>query len=199
MAELLEQELEQPPELDNSTDHIIPRQKGKRVNYALGAILVAQHVTYDEAAKLCGAANGNVLKVGLSRLGVTATQARQNKTRLDDAVQVANRAISDKSNALREGFANVLAKHTAKLEQVPARTNLKHIAAVGYAMEPLARIAKIVHDWGNETKSGLIILGVVEQLSAKQDALEVSSSVSQATTESVPISTESVITPQEQH
>ena len=145
------------------TEETPRKQRRKRVNYALAATLVAQHVTLNDAAIQSGAKDGNSLRVGLARRGVTATQARHSDGQVQRAVIVANKAVSAASEALREDLASILAKHTSALGEIKPRANLKHIRAVGDAIEPLARTAKIVHDWGNTDKPGLTMVGLWQE------------------------------------
>lgn len=66
--------------------------------------------------------------------------------------------LANASQALRETLSEVLAQHSAALAKVPAKANLKHLAKVGAAIEPLARTAKIVHDWGSEGPQGVVLM-----------------------------------------
>lgn len=138
---------------------VTPKQPRKRVNYALAATLVATGVTYAEAAKQVGAKTGDVLRVGLNRKGVSAKQARALPVTGERIQSVTLRVASQASTLLRDQFSDLLAQHTAALSKVPVKPNLKHITKLGQAMEPLARTAKIVHDWGNDSPSGIVMMG----------------------------------------
>jgi hypothetical protein len=61
------------------------------------------------------------------------------------------------SISLRHQFSDELAKTATALGKVPYKSNLRELKKRADVLEPLARTAKIVHDWGNETKPGLII------------------------------------------
>ena len=58
---------------------------------------------------------------------------------------------------LRESFAKTLEIHAAALEQVKGKPSISRIKAVGEALEPLVRSAKIVHSWGSEAPGGLVL------------------------------------------
>lgn len=172
------------------------KKRRPRINYALAATLVTQGVTLEEAAKESGAKNANVLRVGLIRHGVTATVARSLQPTPERIQTITAKIASQASELLRNSLAGTLNKHATALEQVEAKPDLKHITQVGQALEPLARTAKIVHDWGNETKLGLVALGVVEQLDQAQDAIDITPCGVEATIQSVPESAPESSTPQ---
>lgn len=164
------------------------KQRRKRVNYVLAATLVAQGITLADAAKETGAKNANVLAVGLRRKGVTATIARAIEPTPNHIKTITAKVANQASELLRTRFSRTLDKHAEALEQVETKPDLDHIQRVGQALEPLARTAKIVHDWGNETKLGLVALGVVEQLDQAQDVIDIGSS-SEVSTEPKQIET----------
>ena len=78
------------------------------------------------------------------------------------------------SSALREQFANLLAKGAEKLANAPLVESISHVKEFGDALEPLVRSAKIVHGWGSEGQAGLI-LG--DLLSSDQTPTEIAASV----------------------
>lgn len=129
------------------------------INYALAATLVAQGVTLEEAALQSGAKNANSLRCGLARKGVTALQVRRSDHATERALSVATKVVSQASEVLRSDLASLLQKHVGALSTIPAKPNLKHIKAIGDAIEPLTRSAKIVHDWGSEQPNALILSG----------------------------------------
>jgi hypothetical protein len=145
------------------------KPKRGRIDYALARTLIAQHVTLAEAAKQAGAKDAHSLRVGLAQQGITATQLRNTKPQLAKAFTVAKQAVTAASEELKEDFAEVLAQHTAMLKKIKPRMSLKHISRVGQAMEPFARIAKIVHGWGDETKTGIVSVGIVQHLLERPD------------------------------
>ena len=168
-----------------------------KINYALAATLLASGMPMSEIAPQVGAKNANVLKVGLCKKGVNARLAQSppqaNRVSMSLVQKVANQA----SEILKRDMGDVLASHTSALKQVPSKVDLEHIQKVGNALEPLARAAKLVYSWGDEQIQGIVSLGVVEQIDQAQDALEVESSVSQATITSVPEQAQEPVTPQE--
>lgn len=111
-----------------------------RINYALAATLIASGLSYDEAAPQVGSKNGNSLRVGLNRRGVTlrtATNVLQGVTpaQLSSSpvlLRVANAAhqvLSRRSESTRSKHADVafkvaetianreVPKHADKLQQ----------------------------------------------------------------------------------
>jgi len=123
----------------------------------MAATLLSQGLNYEQAAQQVGAKDGNSLRVGLFRRGVTLTATRGSEFAIQRAVRVANTVVSEASKALKEEMSGLLATHTSALKQVKPRANLKHIMRVGMALEPLVRSAKVVHGWGDEAAQGLIV------------------------------------------
>lgn len=141
--------------MDAVTEQPRSRTK-KRINYALAATLISSGVTLNDAAPEVGAKDANSLRVGLARRGVTVGLCRA-KTPLEGNINsVALRVATRASELLRGDVENILQSHVGKLKDIPAKANLKHIKAVGDALEPLVRSAKIVHGWGSETEDGLV-------------------------------------------
>lgn len=148
-------------------------RKKPRINYALAATLIATGISMADAAKQVGAKNANSLAVGLNRKGVNAKLARSHHVTEGQTRTLTLRVANAAGEALREQFADILTKHGAALAKVPAKRNLAHIRKVGDAFEPLARVAKIVHDWGNTQTVGLVALRSVNQVEqAEQPAIE---------------------------
>ena len=133
------------------------------VNYALAATLIASGMTYDDAAMECGAKNGQGLRVGLFRKGVTRKQALAPRDHLPVNRSVTLRVATEASEVLKRSMAEILQNHTGALAAVKAKSNLKHITQVGNALEPLVRSAKVVHGWGDSDKAGLVVIGAVRQ------------------------------------
>ena len=146
------------------------RARKPRINYALAATLLTQGVSFEDIAPQVGAKSGNVLRVQMHKKGVTATIAKSHHHLEGDVsrplvLRVANAA----SEALREQFSGILAAHGQALSKIKPKRNLKHIKQVGEAFEPLARVAKIVHDWGNTQTVGLIAMGTSAQVESQAD------------------------------
>jgi hypothetical protein len=134
------------------------------INYALAATLLTTGATYEEIAPKVGAKNGESLRVGLGKRLVTKTGVKTLSLPNCRTTHVAIQVASEASQILKEQMSGLLEQHTGALAQVKVKADLKHITRVGQALEPLARTAKIVHGWGDESVSGLISIGVVEQL-----------------------------------
>lgn len=146
------------------------------IDYNLAATLIASGLTLAETAEKVGAKSGETVRQGLVRRGTSAYQLRAAKfatvcNESNDAMRLAK----DASVLLRRSLGNTLAKHAAALDKVAVKPNLQHIKQLGEAIEPLARTGKIVHDWGQEDKSTLIAIGLVESWDSQQDAIDVAS------------------------
>ena len=155
------------------------------IDYELAATLVASGLTLDQTAAKVGAKNGQTVRQGLIRRGTNAYRLRASGFSTPSHESATERLASDASKLLRQSLGNTLAKHAAALDKVPVKSNLKHIKDFGDAIEPLARTGKIVHDWGNDDKVTLIPIGLVESWDSTQDAIDISTSVADATTGSV--------------
>lgn len=138
--------------------------KRPRINYALAATLLASGATLAQAAEKAGAANATALRVCMARKGVTVKQIRTGEHHLEHIATVARRAVSQASEEMRELLGGELAKTTAALSKVRLKANVRDLKARADVLEPLARTAKIVHDWGNTQAVGLISLGGVNQV-----------------------------------
>lgn len=133
------------------------------VNYALAATMLAQGANPEEIPQMVGAKNLNSLKVGLHRRGVTLTQARVLKAVSDGTCSLTMKVASQASRLLRQDMSDVLAKHTAALKEIKPRANLKHLKQIGEVIEPLARTAKLVHDWGSDSSATLDMSGIADE------------------------------------
>ncbi len=91
------------------------KPKKKRINYALGAVLVSKGFDYDAAAQQAGAKNGRVLRVGLRRKGITATASRALLPSLPERVSVTAKIVSDVQDALRDKLNSGLDAQASKL------------------------------------------------------------------------------------
>jgi hypothetical protein len=148
---------------DPSALAIKPNRHRLRINYALAATLIASGVTLEHVARQVGAKNADSLRVGLARRGVTAMAVRNAEGNIRRLTTVATRLVSQASEDLREKYANLLSKTAAKLNQIPIKANTKSLKALGEAAEPFVRMAKIVHDWGNQSKEGMAMVGLWQE------------------------------------
>lgn len=122
----------------------------KRINYALAATLLTAGASLAEVARQVNASSPEVLRVGLARKGVTATRARLLPITGERNVSVTQQLASQAAELLIADMGKVLAKTTSNLTKVPCTPNLKRIKAIGEALEPLVRSAKVVYGLGNE-------------------------------------------------
>lgn len=129
------------------------------VNYALAATLLSQGLNYDQAAQQVGAKNGNSLKVGLSRRGVTLSATRGSDFAIQRATVVANTIVSEASERLRGDFAELLQAHVGKLKELKPSSNLKKAKQLAEVLKPLSDTAKTVHGWGAGDERGAISVG----------------------------------------
>lgn len=139
-----------------------------RINVALAATLISSGVSLEDAALQCGAKNANVLRVVLARKGVTVRQAQSLELVGDRKANVTMSIVSEASRALRAQFANELAQTASKLSEIPAKADLKSLRQRAEVLEPLARTAKIVHDWGSEQPNALVVAGLFSEPRAQE-------------------------------
>lgn len=108
------------------------------------------------------------------------------------------------SAKLREQFAGILQKGADALADVAVQPTSQSVREFAEAAEPLIRGAKVVHAWGNEGPSGMVL---AELLGHEQDrhstpveiaACVEASCVSDTTTGSVPSTEPEQSTPQEE-
>ncbi len=90
---------------------------------------------------------------------------------------------------LRQRHSELLAKATDKLEQIKIKPNSLSIMAFGAAQEPIVRMARIVHDWGNDAKPGLVRQARYVEID--------STCVPDTTSSSVPVEKQLTHTPQD--
>lgn len=157
----------------------MPRQT---INYAMAATLLSQGLNYDQAAQQTGAKNGNSLKVGLFRRGVSQAATRSGEFAIKRATLVATAVVNEASRALKDEMSSVLASHTSALSQIKPRANLKHIMRVGMALEPLVRSAKVVHGWGDEVAHGLLVMGEMRSADPDNESVNVVTDVATTVT-----------------
>lgn len=100
---------------DPVTTTPVVKPKQKRINYALGAVLVSKGFSLDEAAKQAGAKNGTTLRVGLRRKGITPTASRALLPSMPERVTVTARIVSDATQAIRDRTNNLLSMQVDKL------------------------------------------------------------------------------------
>lgn len=79
-------------------------------------------------------------------------------------VETVYTGLQSRSLGLRETFATDLQQTASALAKVPLKANYKAIRQRVECLEPLARTAKTVFGWGDETKAGLIVVGDIRQL-----------------------------------
>lgn len=147
------------------------------VNYAQAAVMLSQGLNVDEVAPYVGAKNGNSLRVGLARRGVTPTATRRSDFVIQRAATVANTMLRDESDRIKRDMSELLQNHVSALSQIPAKANLKHIQSVGAALEPLVRSAKVVHGWGGETSTGIVVVGSMKQADPDNAVTDVAATV----------------------
>lgn len=160
--------------------------KQNRVNYALAATLLASGIHPDEIAPKVGAKNSNVLMVGLCKRGVNARNAKNPGLGTNVSLSLVHRVASQASDLLRKDFADILQSHTSELKKIAPRPSLRHLRAVGDALEPLARTAKIVHDWGNTEAQGMILVGDVASAEAQETTIDIPSTQPVVVSEPIP-------------
>ena len=138
-----------------------PVAKTLRVNYALAGTLIASGMTCDEAAPKCNAKNGNALRAGLAKKGVTVKSARTAHPDLIIPPSVTARVAAEASEHLKGTFNRLLVKHVGKLEQIKPSSNLRKAKQLAEVIEPFARTAKTVNGWGDGPGKSLVNVNVL--------------------------------------
>lgn len=96
-----------------------PKPKRHRVNLALAGTLLARGMGYDEIAKQVGAANGNSLRVNLSKKGVTLERVRNPHPDHVKTASVTYKVVAEATEVLRENANKVLNGQLTKLASKP--------------------------------------------------------------------------------
>ena len=130
-----------------------------KVNYAVAATLVASGMTMDRVADKVGSANGESLRRGLARKGVTARSARTADIDLIVPRSVTAKVASDAVAHLKDTFNSLLTAHVGKLAQVKPSSNLKKLKKIGEVIEPFARTFKTIN--GEPGKGSLVNVQVL--------------------------------------
>jgi hypothetical protein len=163
-----------------------------RINYALATLLASEGQSMDQIAPQVGAKNANSLQVGMSKRGVTkgkVTKAVAKNSSPDVTQHIALRVVSQASESLRQKFAGILDKTANAIGDIPVIADTKSVKELGEATEPWVRIAKTIHDWGNDAKPGLVRASRYVEIE--------STCVPEPTTESVPQKALEAPTPQD--
>lgn len=130
----------------------------KRIDWKLAAQLRASGLTYNDVADRVGARGGETIRAGLARRGVSVGIRTALLSRGDN---MAKEALAKHSEETRAALSTSVLEHSQALAKVKAKPNLKHIKALGQAIEPLARSAKIIHGWGDAQKQSLVNIQVM--------------------------------------
>jgi transposase len=156
------------------------RPKGGRMDYAIAATMLASGLTYRDIAAKFGVTPASA-KVGMVRRGVTKEILRNREATRQRAERVAEDSLSAASERLRGKLSCELEKTADKLSGIAVRSSLENLKRRAEVLEPLARTAKVVHDWGSEKPGGLVLVGVMKQCDpeAVQPSIEVASEVVQ--------------------
>lgn len=135
-------------------------KKQKKIDYTLASVYLAAGMTYKEAAEKLGCTRGS-LEVGMSTKRLTQA-ARSAQTQFRQLTSPAN-VLKTASDLLRNNLSSELERTIGALSKVPTKASLKGLKARTDVLEPLARTARIVHDWGNTT-----VIGLVDSTTLKQ-------------------------------
>jgi hypothetical protein len=144
-----------------------------KIDVTYAATLRTQGMTYEEIARIMQCSPGS-LRVAMHRTGANkiATKARQ------DAVTAITRSAQDALQGASERLRGMLSKElertTDTLATVKPKRNLGDIEARSKVAESIARTAKIVHDWGADSLTGLVVIGQTRSADAEeQPAIDV--------------------------
>ena len=72
--------------------------------------------------------------------------------------------LADLSQSLREQMADILQAQTSKLAKLSSPSTVNGVRAIAATLEPLARTAKLVHDWGSDRPIGIVLAGELAQV-----------------------------------
>lgn len=156
------------------------KSKRKRINWAVVGTLIAQGLTVSAVAEKVGTTAKSLAPL-LSRKGILVSQVRkQTAVNLspDVVTDLSMRVANQASELLKQDYGDILSKHAKSLAKVPAKANLKHLKQVGEALEPFARVAKIVHGWNaddsNKTSVNVHLMANIEPM---EEPIDVQASV----------------------
>ena len=137
-----------------------------KVNYALAGTLVASGMTFQEAASRCNAANGESLRRGLFRKGVTGRASRVAYTDRIVPQSVTMTVATQAAEHLKSTFNRILVKHVGSLEKIKPSSNLKKLKKIGEVIEPFARTYRTVN--GEQGKPSLVNVQVLSNLNVDE-------------------------------
>lgn len=89
--------------------------KTKRINYTLAATLITAGMSYEDAARQTGAANGESLRRGLHRKGVTKRQATSITIQGDRIATVTRQVATEASEIIRNQLGDKLGQAVTAL------------------------------------------------------------------------------------
>ena len=121
-----------------------------RINYALGATLVASGLTYEAVAPQVGAKNGNTLRVGLQKWGASADKLRALPIHGERNQSAIVRLAAQATEVMRDNLGDTALNHIKQLAKVPAKPNLKHLQAVGNVLERFVGAASKLEGWDTQ-------------------------------------------------
>ncbi len=145
-----------------------------KINYALAASLAASGLTMAEIAPRVGAKNGNTLRVGLSKRGVTTTVVRQlpiygSPRSTNAAANVASQVLQILSEKSRKRMAEAVSSGIELCASVPmvdigTDSALKH----AQTLKSLAETGKIAFaDWNEQPNTSLVQVNILNQLNGE--------------------------------
>jgi hypothetical protein len=167
----------------------MPRSK---INYPLAVTLLSANATLAEVAPQVGAKNADVLRVGLARRRVTVGLIRSQPFHPDRIESEANNVLLQVSRLVREKLSTELDQSVDVLAAIPKSRTLKHLKERAAVIEPLARTAKTVFQWGEDAGVGVVTVG---DMAGFLDVVEVPA-LPPASQAAVPCGVESTVTPQ---
>lgn len=142
----------------------VTNYRTKRTNYALGGVLISQGLSWDEAAVKCGAKNGESLRRGMARRGVSkrTVAAVPPVTEVAEARQmtVTARTVTEATEIIRESLNEELIRQVKLLADSPARS-LEELASKGQGRSAVAKtIAETFRATNGSGDSINIVFGV---------------------------------------
>jgi hypothetical protein len=103
------------------------KPKAKRINYALAGTLLASGMEWDQIAPSVGAKNGETLRAGCARKGVTKPMVRNLETKGQTRISVTAKLATEAESIIRQRLnSGLIQAADALLSKSPTRKSLSN-------------------------------------------------------------------------
>jgi hypothetical protein len=160
-------------ESEQVIDPVKPKRK-TRINYALAGTLLTTGLSYDEIAPQVGAKNGQSVRIGLFKKGVTLRKVQQLPTPNEGSMPVLLRVATQAGQIVRDRLSKDLEQTTNELLSTKQRKGLKALKERVEVLEPLTRTASKLYGWEGTSSDTPVAMLFMDQ----DQSIEVQSSVS---------------------